>query len=45
VQTLERTDLQQRARSAVDSARQPGADGVQYDVQVVQEKVKDEPPR
>lgn len=45
VQTLERTDLQQRARSAVDSARQPGAEGVQYDVQVVQEKVKDEPPR
>ena len=45
VQTLERTDLQQRAQSAVDSARQPGADGVQYDVQVVQEKVKDEPPR
>ena len=45
VETLERTDLQQRARSAVDSARQPGADGVQYDVQVVQEKVKDEPPR
>ncbi|OBV37675.1 hypothetical protein [Janthinobacterium psychrotolerans] len=45
VQTLERTDLRQRAQSAVDSARQPGADGVQYDVQVVQEKVKDEPPR
>ena len=45
VETLERSDLQQRAQSAVDSARQPGADGVQYDVQVVQEKVKDEPPR
>jgi hypothetical protein len=45
VETIERTDLQQRAQSAVDSARQPGADGVPYDVQVVQEKVKDEPPR
>lgn len=45
VQTLERTDLQQRAKSAVDSARQPGAEGVPYDVQVVQEKVKDKPPR
>ncbi|MGK5024638.1 hypothetical protein [Janthinobacterium sp. RB2R34] len=45
VETLERSDLQQRAQSAVDSARQPGADGVQYDVQVVQEKVKDTPPR
>ena len=45
VETLERSDLQQRAQSAVDSARQPGADGVQYEVQVVQEKVKDKPPR
>lgn len=45
VETIERTDLQQRARSAVDSARQPGAEGVPYDVQVVQEKVQDKPPR
>ncbi len=45
VETVERADLQQRAQSMVDGARQPGADGVQYDVQVVQEKVKDEPPR
>ena len=45
VETVERSDLQQRAQSMVDGARQPGADGVQYDVQVVQEKVKDEPPR
>ena len=45
VETVERGDLQQRARSMVDSARQPGADDAQYEVQVVQEKVKDEPPR
>lgn len=45
VETVERSDLQQRAQSAVDSARQPGHDGVPYDVQVVQEKVKDEPSR
>lgn len=45
VETLERGDLQQRAQSIVDSARQPGAEGVPYDVQVVQEKVKDKPPR
>lgn len=45
LQTLERSDLQQRARSAVDSARQPGFDTVPYDVQVVQEKVEDKPPR
>ena len=45
VETVERADLQQRAQSMVDSARQPGADDVPYDVQVVQEKVKDEPPR
>ena len=45
VETVERGDLQQRARSMVDSARQPGADDTQYEVQVVQEKVKDEPPR
>ncbi|WP_426075797.1 hypothetical protein [Janthinobacterium sp. PSPC3-1] len=45
VETVERNDLRQRAQTAVDSARQPGADGVPYDVQVVQEKVKDEPPR
>lgn len=45
VETVERADLQQRAQSMVDSARQPGAGDVQYDVQVVQEKVKDEPPR
>lgn len=45
VKTLERSDLRQRAADIVESARQPGADGVQYEVQVVQEKVKDEPPR
>ena len=45
VETVERSDLRQRAQSAVDSARQPGADDVQYDFQVVQEKVKDKPPR
>lgn len=45
VETAERGDLRQRAQSAVDSARQPGAEGVPYDVQVVQEKVKDKPPR
>lgn len=45
LQTRERSELQQRAADIVESARQPGADGVQYDVQVVQEKVKDEPPR
>ena len=45
LETVERTELQQRAQSAVDSARQHGAGGVQYNVQVVQEKVKDEPPR
>lgn len=45
VETVERNDLRQRAQTAVDSARQPGADDVPYDVQVVQEKVKDEPPR
>lgn len=41
VKTLKRTDLQQRAQSAVDSARQPDAEGVPYDVQVLQDK----PPR
>lgn len=45
VEPVERTDLRQRARSMVDSARQPGAEGVPYDVQVVQEKVQDKPPR
>lgn len=45
VETLERNDLQQRAADIVESARQPGAEGVQYEVQVVQEKVKDRPPR
>lgn len=45
VETVERTDLRQRAQSMVDSARQPGAEGVPYDVQVVQEKVQDKPSR
>lgn len=36
--TVERTDLQQRAADMVDGARQPGADGVQYDIQVIQDK-------
>lgn len=45
VESVERADLQQRAQSMVDNARQPGVGDVQYEVQVVQEKVKDEPPR
>lgn len=45
VETVERSDLQQRAADIVESARQPGAEGLQYEVQVVQEKVKDKLPR
>ncbi|MBW3508434.1 hypothetical protein [Janthinobacterium sp. NKUCC06_STL] len=41
VDTVERDDLRQRAAQALDAARQPGHDSVQYDVQVVQDK----PPR
>lgn len=38
VDTVERDDLQQRAAQALDAARQPGLDSVQYDVHVVQDK-------
>lgn len=38
VDTVEREELRQRAAQALDAARQPGHDGVQYDVQVVQDK-------
>lgn len=38
VETVERGDLQQRAADMVEGARQPGADGVQYDIQVIQDK-------
>lgn len=36
--TIERTDLQQRAASMVEGARQPGADAPQFEVQVIQDK-------
>ncbi|WP_058050451.1 hypothetical protein [Janthinobacterium sp. Ant5-2-1] len=36
--TIERTDLQQRATSMVEGARQPGADAPQFEVQVIQDK-------
>lgn len=39
--TVERTDLQQRAASMVEDARQPGTDAPQFEVQVIQDK----PPR
>ena len=38
VDTVERDALQQRAAQALDHARQPGHDSVQYDVHVVQDK-------
>lgn len=36
--TIERTDLQQRAASMVEGVRQPGADAPQFEVQVRQDK-------
>ncbi len=36
--TIERTDVQQRAASMVEGARQPGADAPQFEVQVIQDK-------
>ncbi|WP_332859472.1 hypothetical protein [Janthinobacterium svalbardensis] len=36
--TLERPDLQQRAASMVEDARQPGADAPQFEVQLIQDK-------
>jgi len=36
--TIERTDLQQRAASMLEGARQPGADAPQFEVQVIQDK-------
>lgn len=36
--TIERTDLQQRAASMLEGARQPGADAPQFEVQVRQDK-------
>lgn len=41
--TVERTDLQQRAADVVEGARQPGADAPRFEVQVIQGKAP--PPR